>query len=739
MILVTGRSLTHELHPRWRDRITATPSIPESTLPTGEHVLETVRVQPDVRSGRWRLTLANVPGVVYGIEDGREVRLLVCDDHADGSTVAWADLPIGVPPEQAPTDPILGIAAVTSDDAGTMTVALTDGRRFPVELPPGPKGDQGDPGPAGLTADERAEVLGAAAVADGAKADAQEAVTLAQQAQAAALEVPDANVSALVGNPATETFQVMRARASILSVLEWGATGDGVTDDTAAWQACVDAAPEGSVITGKGKTFLVTSVNYLKSHLVVEDARFITKGGSGNGRSPVAIGQISSSTVLSGLAFRRVAIDGNRVAQTNLGPSEDGACHGFRILGPVADLVFEDCEARNCASDGMQIFSANTPLASMTTGASRNVWVIRSRFNGNRRHGVAADSIRGLHFIDCELNGNGLNADGSIAPGNPTSGASGAIMPGPGGLYGNGIDVEEYAPDTWAGDISFTRCTMTGNAKGGALFYQGPNRADAAGWAVRTGFTFTDCTIDSGVSAAADGYAVTFTPLYAHRDSGWFYDDIQINSSRILGKISARSTRNVRWDGGVVDPGADTAIALADKVEFMRVGPGLERKGKSVEAANAAVDYGEMPITIHAEHLYPSAGGSELTAVNRVPVVKLLGANGVSWVGAWIAVPADWTRVDVSMTWVALADESGSAAFGVYVSPGADGATLATPAPEAAATDTTTAQHVVQTVRLVSLLSINRRAYIEVVRDAANANDTLTGDIGVVALGITRR
>ena len=35
--------------------------------------------------------------------------------------------------------------------------------------------------------------------------DAADAVTLAQQAQAAALEVPDANVSALIGNPATDT------------------------------------------------------------------------------------------------------------------------------------------------------------------------------------------------------------------------------------------------------------------------------------------------------------------------------------------------------------------------------------------------------------------------------------------------------------------------------------------------------------------------------------------------------
>lgn len=49
----------------------------------------------------------------------------------------------------------------------------------------------------------------AQAAAEGSAWGAREAVTLAQQAQAAALEVPDDNVSALVGNPTTDTRAVL--------------------------------------------------------------------------------------------------------------------------------------------------------------------------------------------------------------------------------------------------------------------------------------------------------------------------------------------------------------------------------------------------------------------------------------------------------------------------------------------------------------------------------------------------
>ena len=140
MITVTGRALTHDGEPRRFDHIAAVPSVPESTVPTGEHLLEGGVTRPSAANGRWSLPLHKVAGVTYGIADGTEVRLLVCDDHDDATTIAWASLPLGVPPEQVETGQILGIGSVTSDGEGGMKITLTDGRVFTIPLERGPAG-----------------------------------------------------------------------------------------------------------------------------------------------------------------------------------------------------------------------------------------------------------------------------------------------------------------------------------------------------------------------------------------------------------------------------------------------------------------------------------------------------------------------------------------------------------------------------------------------------------------------
>ena len=106
-------------------------------------------------------------------------------------------------------------------------------------------------------------------------ADAADAVLLAQQAQAASLEIPDDNTAAMIGNPATLTsaaLQAIRERVEV-NVLDYGATGDGVTDDTAAIQAAIDviqAAGAGTLKVPAG-VYVVTSVD-IQSGITIEGA-----------------------------------------------------------------------------------------------------------------------------------------------------------------------------------------------------------------------------------------------------------------------------------------------------------------------------------------------------------------------------------------------------------------------------------------------------------------------------------
>lgn len=118
----------------------------------------------------------------------------------------------------APLAAIEGMSATVTglpsgaDPTVTVTGDLT-GKTINLGIPRGADGPPGDPG---MGYEEGQQLLAqnqttldaaqaAQSSAASSASDADAAVTLAQQAQAAALEVPDANVSALLANPATET------------------------------------------------------------------------------------------------------------------------------------------------------------------------------------------------------------------------------------------------------------------------------------------------------------------------------------------------------------------------------------------------------------------------------------------------------------------------------------------------------------------------------------------------------
>lgn len=148
-----------------------------------------------------------------------------------------------LPPDAAPT--------------ATVTGSLPN-KVINIGVPQGPEGPQGIPG---MGYEEGQQLLSQnAATLDAAQAaatDADTAATRAENAEAAALEIPDANTAAMIGNPSTSTAAALEARRAFTYATDHGAVGDGVTDDTAAIQAALDTGK--NVILPAG-TFIVSTL-----------------------------------------------------------------------------------------------------------------------------------------------------------------------------------------------------------------------------------------------------------------------------------------------------------------------------------------------------------------------------------------------------------------------------------------------------------------------------------------------
>lgn len=93
-------------------------------------------------------------------------------------------------------------------------------------------------------------------------------------------EVTDPQVASWIDDPSTETSAALDAAyRDGISVLEYGATGDGVTDDSAAFQAALDAADGRTVIVPPGD-YLVGWIQVTRASIRMDDgARLIHLSG----------------------------------------------------------------------------------------------------------------------------------------------------------------------------------------------------------------------------------------------------------------------------------------------------------------------------------------------------------------------------------------------------------------------------------------------------------------------------
>jgi hypothetical protein len=192
--------------------------------------------------------------------------------------------------------------------------------------------------------------------------------------------------------------------SEIVSVKDFGAVGDGVTDDTAAMQAAVDA------MAGVGAVFFPAGT-YLGFVNVPDNTVLYGEGESSIIKLPnlstrAAIQSLDTSGGNDNVQIFRLQINGNRLNQNNL------VTHGINIDGACENWLVTQCKITNTYGHGVQIRGGGVPANSTVAD---NIRVIDNYFYscGNPEAGVdGRESIyinqgQFIQILDNSLDGSG--------------------------------------------------------------------------------------------------------------------------------------------------------------------------------------------------------------------------------------------------------------------------------------------------------------------------------------------
>lgn len=250
------------------------------------------------------------------------------------------------------------------------------------------------------------------------------------------------------------------AERTAVSVKEFGATGDGTTDDTTAVQAAIDAvntAGGGGVFFPAG-TYLVTGVTLYKNMVVQgEGYNSVIRCDTGNVVS--VVGTSGSGNSKSSVTIRNLAIRGSSVTQANIGLKLKIAnlvtIQDVKISDIETGILFEDSYFTNMVN--VRSDAKYGLIVNDTTGTTGQLTCVSCNFRIMANSGVAArfdDSLFASSFVNCTFESNSSSYTGTIAVSAPNA--------------------------TGPADISFTDCdferVVTGVSAAGrfvAHFHQG--------------------------------------------------------------------------------------------------------------------------------------------------------------------------------------------------------------------------------------------------------------------------
>lgn len=199
-------------------------------------------------------------------------------------------------------------------------------------------------------------------------------------------------------SPATPYKPPVRLRGKAhVGVRDFGAMGDGIHDDTSAFERAIGALPAdgGTVNVGSG-TYLIDALRAVKlrsrMHLAMAPgARLVAKPNASK-----------SSRVLFIDSVNEVEISGGEIVgerEKHLGTEGEWG-HGIKVKG-AERVTIRDIHISKCWGDGIVV--GPKPVRRAPYVMSRDVVVANVVCTGNRRQGLSIGNVIGMRVQSCEF------------------------------------------------------------------------------------------------------------------------------------------------------------------------------------------------------------------------------------------------------------------------------------------------------------------------------------------------
>jgi hypothetical protein len=201
--------------------------------------------------------------------------------------------------------------------------------------------------------------------------------------------------------PATTLAYVPPSRArgsATVDVRSYGAVGNGVHDDTTAFQAAINSLPStGGTVTVPAGTYLIDAVRSVKlrslMHLKMDpSAKLVAKPTAADSYNVLFASRVSDLEISGG------QIVGERDRHT--GTTGEGD-HGIRIRGSQR-VTIRDILVSKGWGDGITV--GPQPVYQKPHIYSRDVVVANVICTGNRRNGLSIGNVIGMKVYDSEFN-----------------------------------------------------------------------------------------------------------------------------------------------------------------------------------------------------------------------------------------------------------------------------------------------------------------------------------------------